>query len=504
MQPQGSKLVIKFEYTYAQLPERFFQRLGPTRFSEPSLLKWNHNLAADLGLGQLDLSDSELADIFSGKSLPQGARPIAQAYSGHQFEVFNPNLGDGRAMLLGEIIDRSGNRRDVHLKGSGPTQYSRRGDGLANLAAVIREYILGEALYGLKIPCSRALAIISTGESVIRETQQPGAILVRVASSHIRIGTFEHFVARNDLAGAKTLMNYAIDRHFPELEKNKNGYLEFLERVVELQASLVANWLSMGFIHGVMNTDNTFVSGETIDFGPCAFLEEFDSGAVFSSIDRTGRYAFGNQPGIMKWNLSKLATCIESVLGADGEVLNGEANRIVDHFEVAFEKFHLRNLANKFGFVEVKSEERSLITEFFEILQTKKMDFTLSFRCLGYSLDEENREAWNLNQYSSDLSQKFESREVKNWLARWKAQIAASAQSVSEVKEGILRFNPAVIPRNHLVEKTIVKVLQNHDWNYFSQLVDHISNPYLERSSSLEFMRPASEGEKVLQTFCNT
>ena len=374
---------MNFDNTYARLPEHFFARVEPEIAPGPKLLAWNTELAEELGLSGLAGSEERLARIFSGNELPEGAEPIALAYAGHQFGHFVPQLGDGRAVLLGEVIKRSnGQRFDLQLKGSGQTPFSRRGDGKSSLGPVIREYLLSEAMYRMGVPTTRALAAVQTGESVYRDTILPGGVLTRVASSHLRIGTFEYFAARQDLDALRTLADYAIERHYPEVKETSHPLVAFFGKVVEAQAALVAHWMDIGFIHGVMNTDNTAISGETIDYGPCAFMDEFDINKVFSSIDQDGRYAYGQQASIGQWNLVRLAECL-LLLGDDQQLFEAEFARYHD----LFEHHYLQRMRRKLGLTSEEPGDRSLINEWQQHLQDHALDYTLSFRRLSTRID---------------------------------------------------------------------------------------------------------------------
>lgn len=483
---------IPFNSIYANLPERFYQPLGATQFPDLKLLKWNDDLAAELQIERQNFSDQELTEIFSGKKLFSNEKPVAQAYSGHQFGHFNPHLGDGRALLLGELKDLAGKWRDIHLKGSGPTQYSRRGDGKANLAAVIREYIVSEAMHALKIPSSRTLAVIGTGEIVRRETEQPGAILVRVASSHVRVGTFEHFLARKDLPALKILADFVIDRHDPHLEKNSEGYLKLFSRIVKRQAELVSRWMSVGFIHGVMNTDNTFLSGETLDFGPCAFMEEFDPLAVFSSIDQNGRYAYMRQPEIMQWNLSCLGQCFLEMIDGDKEKTRADIVTAIEEFSKIFFDIHLTATAKKFGLATVTKEDMEPMQGFLKILHAEKLDYTNSFRRLALQIDPGN---------SDEL---FKTDEMQNWLNQWRLRLKKQGLPTDFVKQLMNANNPAYIARNHRVEEAIRFAVDKNDFSKFEKLVSVLKNPYQDQPENQDYSLPAQGDQIVAATFCNT
>jgi uncharacterized protein YdiU (UPF0061 family) len=480
-----------FESQYAELPEAFFEKLSPTQFPKVELVRWNQNLAEEFNLNSLIKNEAERAELFSCQNIDLGVKPIAQAYSGHQFGHFNPNLGDGRALLLGELRDSKNVLYDVHLKGSGPTKFSRRGDGKANLAAVVREYLVSESMFHLNIPTSRSLAIISTGETVIREASQPGAILVRLAKSHVRIGTFEYFISRNDIINAKILAHFVMDRLYSGIPKNEEGYLLLLEQIVDRQASLVSLWMNVGFIHGVMNTDNTFISGETLDYGPCAFMEEFNSKAVFSFIDQQGRYAFENQPRILQWNLASLGECFFRWIESDDKnQLKIKIESIIENFETSFHKYYLKGLSKKFGFFDSTILDHFPYQDFFEFMETNKVDFTLGFRRLSEMLDKNQK-----NSLFEPLDQE--------WIKNWRHLALNQGRSLGEIESLMNSVNPIYVPRNHLVESCIQSALQN-DFSQFDQLLRATSQPFVENDKFNAFAQPATSQQRVTKTYCNT
>jgi uncharacterized protein YdiU (UPF0061 family) len=372
-----------FQNTYAALPDDFFARVAPTPVAAPRLIKLNRPLAVHLGLDPDRLASSEGVEILAGKRVPDGADPIAMAYAGHQFGHFVPQLGDGRAILLGEVIDADGIRRDIQLKGSGPTPFSRRGDGRAALGPVLREYIVSEAMAALGIPTTRSLAAVITGESVRRETLLPGAVLTRIAASHIRVGTFQYFAARSDTEGVRRLADHVIARHYPEAAKTPRPYHALLEGVIARQAELVARWLLIGFIHGVMNTDNSSISGETIDYGPCAFMDGYDPATVFSSIDEQGRYAYANQPRIALWNLTRLAECLLPLLSEDQDEAIAEAQAVLGGFAEVFDAAYQAGLRRKLGLFTARDDDRALAQDLLDAMAKNQADFTLTFRRLS-------------------------------------------------------------------------------------------------------------------------
>jgi serine/tyrosine/threonine adenylyltransferase len=377
----------EFDNTYARLPDRFFARLRPTPVASPRLVKLNTKLALDLGLDPEELTTPQGVEILAGNRVPVGGDPLAMAYAGHQFGTFVPQLGDGRAILIGEVIDRAGTRRDIQLKGAGPTPYSRRGDGRAALGPVLREYIVSEAMAALGIPTTRALAAVTTGEPVWRETSLPGAVLTRVASSHIRVGTFQFFAARGDVDGIRCLADHVIGRHYPDAAGAANPYRALLDQIIARQASLIARWLLVGFIHGVMNTDNMSIAGETIDYGPCAFMDSYHPQTVYSSIDQMGRYAYGNQPEIAEWNLVRLAETLLPVLAEDHDAAILEAKEAIGTFAKLFETAYTAGLSRKLGLLESQPDDSSLAKDLLDRMANNGADFTLVFRrlCDGFA-----------------------------------------------------------------------------------------------------------------------
>jgi uncharacterized protein YdiU (UPF0061 family) len=375
--------IAVFSNSYSCLPEHFYARLSPTPVAKPRLIIFNESLASELGVDTRGLEPEELAAVFAGNVIPPGAEPIAMAYAGHQFGNFVPQLGDGRAILLGEVVDRNGERRDIQLKGAGRTPFSRRGDGRAALGPVLREYLVSEAMHALGIPTTRALAVVSTGEPVYRDRQLPGAVLTRVASSHIRVGTFQYFAARGDMEAVKRLSGYVIDRHFPEARASERPPLALLQIVVERQASLVARWMHVGFIHGVMNTDNTALSGETIDFGPCAFIDSYDPATTFSAIDVFGRYAYANQPTIAKWNLARFAETLLPLLDPDPKRAVELANEAISAFTSRFQAHWLAGMRDKLGLSSNDEVDLELAHSLLRAMYENAADFTLTFRRLG-------------------------------------------------------------------------------------------------------------------------
>ena len=486
-----------FENTYAALPANFFARVAPTPVAAPRLIKLNRPLARHLGLDPDRLDSPEGAEILAGKRVPDGADPIAMAYAGHQFGHFVPQLGDGRAILLGEVIDADGVRRDIQLKGSGPTPFSRRGDGRAALGPVLREYIVSEAMATLGIPTTRSLAAVMTGERVMREMPLPGAVLTRVASSHIRVGTFQFFAARNDTEGVRRLADHVIDRHYPEAARANRPYHALLEGVVARQASLVARWLLVGFIHGVMNTDNTSISGETIDYGPCAFLDQYDPATVFSSIDEQGRYAYANQPRIALWNLTRLAECLLPLLSDVQDKAIAEAQSVLGDFAGRFDTAYQAGLRSKLGLFAARDGDPLLAQDLLETMARNQADFTLTFRRLSdAALDPaDDRE---VRQLFADPAA------YDDWAVRWRQRIGDEPQSAAARQTAMRAVNPAFIPRNHRVEAVIEAAVNRDDFTRFEELLMVLAKPYEDQPAFAAYAEPPEPHQRVLQTFCGT
>ncbi|HET9018383.1 MAG TPA: YdiU family protein, partial [Acetobacteraceae bacterium] len=441
-------LRIPFDNTYARLPERCFARLGPTRVAAPHLLRLNAALAGTLGLDPAALSGPDGVAMLAGNHVPAGAAPIALAYAGHQFGQFVPQLGDGRALLLGEVVGRDGARRDIQLKGSGPTPFSRRGDGRAALGPVLREYLVSEAMAALGVPTTRALAAVATGEAVYREAALPGAVLTRVAARHLRVGTFQYFAARGDVEALRALTEYALARHYPDAAQADNAAVALLEAVIGRQASLVAHWLLIGFVHGVMNTDNCAISGETIDYGPCAFLDAYHPETVFSSIDRGGRYAFGNQPTIARWNLVRLAEALFPLLGADEDSAMTAARAALEGFRPRFEAAYHAGLRRKLGLFTERAEDAALADDLLSAMAANGADFTLTFRRLCDAAADPAADAGLRTLFAEPAA-------CDAWIARWRDRLAPDPQTPSARRTAMRAANPAVIPRNHLVQQAL-------------------------------------------------
>lgn len=483
--------------SYAGLPERFFARVNPTPVAEPHLLRFNHALARELALDIGDLDPRALAGIFSGNVVPQGAEPIAMAYAGHQFGHFVPQLGDGRAILLTDAIDRAGVRRDIQLKGSGRTPYSRGGDGRAALGPVLREYLVSEAMYALGIATTRSLAAVTTGEPVFREEALPGAILTRVAASFVRVGTFQYYGARDDADAVRRLADYVIERHFPQAKTEQNPYLALLREVTGAQASLIASWMHVGFIHGVMNTDNMAVSGETIDFGPCAFMDVYDPAAVFSSIDQQGRYAYGNQPHAAVWNLARFAETLLPIIDTSAERAVELAGEVLATFSTRFADLSLAGVRRKLGLSACEEGDAALAEDLLDAMHRNQADFTLTFRRLCDAAEPEAADA--------DVRVLFVNpRDYDEWASRWRARLARDVLDPRQRAAAMRRVNPAYIPRNHRIQQVIDAAIDGQDFGPFAELSTVLSQPYEQREGFDTYAEAPQAGERVLQTFCGT
>jgi serine/tyrosine/threonine adenylyltransferase len=493
----GMTVHFPFQNTYAALPDGFFARVAPTPVAAPRLIKLNRPLAVRLGLDPDLLESPEGAEILAGKRLPDGAQPIAMAYAGHQFGHFVPQLGDGRAILLGEVIDIDGIRRDIQLKGSGPTPFSRRGDGRAALGPVLREYIVSEAMAALGIPTTRSLAATITGESVMRETVLPGAVLTRVASSHIRVGTFQYFAARGDTEGVRRLADHAIARHYPQAAQAERPYHALLEGVIARQAELVARWLQVGFIHGVMNTDNTSISGETIDYGPCAFMDHYDPAAVFSSIDEQGRYAYANQPRIALWNLTRLAECLLPLFSDDKDKAIEEAQSVLAEFPGKFTAAYQSGLRQKIGLFTARDGDEALVQDLLDAMAKNNADFTLTFRRLSAAAEDAARDRDARVLFADPVA-------YDEWVVRWRQRTGGEPQTPAE-RAGVMRtVNPAFIPRNHRIEAVIQAAVVRDDYAPFEELLAVLAKPYEEQPAFADYANPPEPHQRVLQTFCGT
>jgi serine/tyrosine/threonine adenylyltransferase len=478
----------RLEHTYAELPRLFHTDVDPTPVREPRLVILNRALAADLGLDPGALDGADGARIFGGNTLPDGARPIAQAYAGHQFGHFT-GLGDGRAILLGEQITPAGGRLDIQLKGAGRTRFSRGGDGRAALGPMLREYIISEAMHALGIPTTRSLAVVTTGEPVYREDELEGAILTRVASSHIRVGTMQWAAAHDDRDALQALADYTRARHYPELAGAPEPHLALFEAIVERQARLIAAWQLVGFIHGVMNTDNMALSGETIDYGPCAFMDAYAPHTVFSSIDHGGRYAYGNQPAIAQWNLARLAEAMLPLFDPDADRAVERATAALGRFPERFEQHWLNGMRARLGLFTQESDDKPLVEDLLAWMQQQSADYTNTFRALatGRPLEEASRA-------DADL---------QAWLGRWEARRLRQPQPPAEAEALMRRHNPAVIPRNHKVEEALQAASGAGDFSVMERLLEVLSAPYEDRPDLPQFAAPAEPG-RPYRTFCGT
>jgi len=487
--------VVKFDNSFYRLPDNFYSNVNPTPVKNPGVIKINESLAKFLGF---NLESVDCDKYFSGNILFKGSNPISMAYAGHQFGHWVPQLGDGRAVLLGEVIDTKGRRRDIQLKGSGPTPFSRMGDGRAWLGPILREYIVSEAMNKLNIPTTRALSAISTGEHIYREQEFPGAILTRVAHSHIRVGTFQYFSARQDIKSLKILADYVIERHYPHCQDGKNSYINLFKEIVKRQAILISKWMSVGFIHGVMNTDNTSIYGETIDYGPCAFLDEYDSNKVFSSIDQTGRYAYKNQPEIIRWNLACLASSLLPLIHDDEKQSIILAQNAVDEFPDLYKEEWLKLFRNKLGLQNKKENDEKLIDSLLLQMEKHKTDFTLTFRNLC-TLVMDNNES-DFQKFRNHFSN---SKDINNWLSNWKSRLSFEKRNKDNIFTFIKDINPAYIPRNHRIEEMINKGLEG-DYSLFNLLNEILSTPFNDQKEYQEYQVPPKENQIVKQTFCGT
>jgi len=487
--------VFAWDNSYVRELAGLYEPWQPAPASDPRLLALNDELAVELGLEPGALRSPDGVAVLAGNATPDGAFPVAQAYSGHQFGGFSPRLGDGRALLLGEVIDTHGRRRDLHLKGSGRTPFARGGDGRAAVGPMLREYVIGEAIHALGIPTTRALAVVATGDQVARETMLPGAALTRVAASHLRVGTFQYAATQGDLELVRRLADYAIARHHPEAAGAEHPYLALFERVVDVQASLIAQWMCVGFIHGVMNTDNMTISGESIDYGPCAFMEAYDPATVFSSIDRGGRYAYGNQPAVAQWNLARLAEALLPLLGDDQEKAIAAATEVLRSFEGSYRACWTRAMRAKLGLAGGELVDEALVDDVLELLRAESVDFTSFFRALSSAARGDGERARSL--FASPVA--FDA-----WAESWRAELARAGRDYAEVAEEMDRANPVYIPRNHLVEEALAAATAG-DLDPFHRLVEVISRPFEERPGLEAYAAPAPDDFGAgYQTFCGT
>ena len=478
-----------FDNSYVRLPDMFFTEIEPNPVREPKLIILNESLATSLGLNIAMLKTETGIEVLGGNQLPKGTTGLAQAYAGHQFGNFTM-LGDGRALLIGEQITPSGERFDIQLKGSGRTPYSRGGDGRAGLGPMLREYIISEAMHALGVPTTRSLAVVTTGEPVIRETMLTGAIMTRVASSHLRFGTFEYVAKWGTVEELRDLADYAIKRHFLDIESDDNRYLLLLKEVVKRQAALIAKWQLVGFVHGVMNTDNMTISGETIDYGPCAFIDTYDRKTVFSSIDRQGRYSYGNQPRIVGWNLARFAETLIPLLHEDFSEGAKLAQAAILEFSEQYEENWLAGMKGKLGLFNDEEQDKSLANELLQMMENHHADYTNTFRAL------------TLDNFKDTVL--FESPEFKQWHELWLARLGRQQESKASSKQLMQDSNPAVIPRNHLVEGALEAAVERADYSVMEELLEVLKNPYAHSEEQVPYTTPPNQSSSPYQTFCGT
>ena len=476
-----------FDNSYSKLPKSFKEVIEPVSVLNPELVILNENLGEELGLNFSKIEKSKLSALFGGNILPEGTSSIAQAYAGHQFGHFTM-LGDGRAILIGEHITKQKKRYDIQFKGSGRTSFSRGGDGRAALGPMLREYIISEAIHSLNIPTTRSLAVTKTGEKVVRENLLEGAILTRVASSHIRVGTFQYIAAKQNIDELKMLVDYTVDRHYPEIKSSKTKAVDLLNLVIEKQCQLIVNWMRVGFIHGVMNTDNMAISGETIDYGPCAFMDYYDPKTVFSSIDKFGRYAFSNQPAIAKWNLARFAECLIPLIDEDEEQAIKTATKIIDNFQNIYEQKWLNMMKSKLGLVGDNKDDLKLINSLLNWMEKNKADYTNTFCFLmGISITD-------------DI---YKDKSLEDWLKAWKNRSSLNNSDKEKQLELMKKVNPVIIPRNHKVEEALSEANKNN-YKKLNELLSILKNPYNDKDYISEFQYPSSFPGGKYKTFCGT
>lgn len=479
---------MKVHNSYYNLPKEFYKEQIPEIVKNPKLIFFNQQLETNLGLNFSETERKDFSKIFSGNKLLTNSKPISLCYAGHQFGFFAPRLGDGRAILLGEFLSKKNERFDIQLKGSGRTFYSRGGDGKYPLGPALREYIVSEAMHHLNVPTTRCLSLTLTNELVQRETLLPGAIVSRVAKSHIRIGSFEYFTAREDIANLRILCNYAIDRHYPECTQDSNPYLSFLNQVIAKQIELVSSWMTLGFIHGVMNTDNVTISGETIDYGPCAFMDEYDANKHFSYIDRDGRYNFSNQKDITLWNLTRFAESIIPLIDDDPKKAIDLATQALQKFNNSFEQHYYQKLAKKIGIFNFQQDDKTLIDSFLDLLEQNITDYTIGFRNLSLSI--KNSTAQLLNSHT--------------WNLEWQNRIQKQDLNLDQISKKMDKINPILIPRNHLIAQAIQEAEENNDFSITTNLLKATEDPFTRNSNFSDYYKPPTLHEKVRKTFCGT
>ena len=478
----------RFDNTYSKLPDPFISNTSPIPVKSPELIILNDNLAKQLGLNFSLISKKELSNLFSGNSLPEGSKSIAQAYAGHQFGHFTM-LGDGRAVLMGEHISKNNERFDIQFKGSGQTPFSRNGDGRAALGPMLREYIISEAMHSLNIPTTRSMAVVKTGEDVVRENILQGAILTRVASSHLRVGTFQYVAMRNNESELRTLVDYTINRHYPNIKKSKNKALDLLKVLIELQIDLVVNWMRVGFIHGVMNTDNMSISGETIDYGPCAFMDTYDPQTVFSSIDELGRYAYFNQPSITKWNLARFAECLIPLIDPKKEKAIEIATEAINSFDKSYETKWINMMRDKLGLFGQDQKDQVLIIDLLTWMHKNKADYTNTF-CFLMDENFQHNKIYNDENFLT-------------WKERWKERLKLNNNTPEKYLSLMKSVNPLVIPRNHKVEE-VLESANNNDLSPLKKLINVLEKPYEKTKENIDYQSPAPVSDKKYKTFCGT
>jgi len=483
---------MKCENSYARLSDIFYHKNSPTPVKNPKLFLWNQKLAEQLQIPlELTQNPVALAQIFSGNKLLSGFEPLSIAYAGHQFGQFVPQLGDGRAHLLGESLDKSSKKWDIQLKGSGRSAFSRNGDGRCAIGPAIREYIMSEAMYALKIPTTRSLSVVSTGETVYRETPLPGAIITRIASSHLRVGTFQYFAAKSNTQAIKILCDLAIQRHYPNCRHSEDPYIMLLDKIIEKQIKLIVQWLRVGFIHGVMNTDNMAISGETIDYGPCAMMGIYNPKAVYSSIDTQGRYAFMQQPQIAQWNIARLAECLFPLIDSDQNKAIDKLFPLIQNFSDHFDIAYVDMMAKKIGIKTIESGDKNLITSLLDTLKTQELDYTISFNKLTQSL--------NSSKNSND-----QLGALKEWAYTWKQRLQRQGVSNQETQKLMAKHNPIVIPRNHHMEAVLKECQQTNTPIAAKEFLQVLKSPYQLLSQTSKYQDQAKDGDKFYQTFCGT
>ena len=483
-----NKIGWNFDNTYSKLPESFISKISPIPVKSPELTIFNYNLAEKLGLNFSSIEKNDLSKLFSGNLLPEGSKSIAQAYAGHQFGHFTM-LGDGRAVLMGEHVSKNNERFDIQFKGSGQTPFSRNGDGRAALGPMLREYIISEAMHSLNVPTTRSLAVVKTGEDVVRENILQGAILTRVASSHLRVGTFQYVAMRNNESELRTLVDYTINRHYPNIKKSKNKAIDLLKVLIELQIDLVVNWMRVGFIHGVMNTDNMSISGETIDYGPCAFMDTYDPQTVFSSIDESGRYAYFNQPSITKWNLARFAECLISLIDPKKEKAIEIATETINSFDKSYETKWINMMRDKLGLFGQDQKDQVLIIDLLTWMHKNKADYTNTF-CFLMDENFQHNKIYNDENFLT-------------WKERWKERLKLNNNTPEKYLSLMKSVNPLVIPRNHKVEE-VLESANNNDLSPLKKLIKVLEKPYEKTKENIDYQSPAPASDKKYKTFCGT